>query len=93
MVVQMGGYESCHRTYAKLSSSLQMTHMQKKRRPYAASTVLLNDICQFKFVLGLKILKVILSNTSALSKHLQGKKVDVINAKRNVDLDPPRMSR
>ena len=35
----------------------------------------------FSFVLGLQILKVILSNTASQSKYLQEKQVDVINAK------------
>ncbi len=55
-------------------------------KTYADSTALLNAICQFEFVLGLMILTAILSNTSALSRYLQGKNVDVINAKRNADL-------
>ena len=55
-------------------------------KTYADSTVVLNAIRQFEFVLGLMILKAILSNSSALSRFLQEENVDVINAKRNADL-------
>ena len=58
----------------------------KDPKTYSDSRALLNAICDFEFVLGLCILKVILSNTSALSTYLQGKNVDVINARRNATL-------
>ncbi|XP_028407182.1 zinc finger MYM-type protein 1-like [Dendronephthya gigantea] len=47
----------------------------KDAKTYSDSRALLNAICDFEFVLGLCILKVILSNTSAMSTYLQGKKV------------------
>ena len=39
----------------------------------------------FEFVLGLVVLKVILSNTSSLSSYLQGKRVDVMTAWKTAD--------
>ena len=50
------------------------------QKTYVDSTALLNATCQFECVLGLMILKAILSNTSALSRYQQGKNVDVNNA-------------
>ncbi|XP_068692643.1 zinc finger MYM-type protein 1-like [Montipora foliosa] len=38
------------------------------------------------FILGLCVLKIILSNTSSLSAYLQGKTVDVVTARRNANL-------
>ena len=58
----------------------------KDPKTYTDSRSLLNTICNFEFVLGLCILKVILSNTNALNSYLQGKNVDVINARRNATL-------
>ena len=55
-------------------------------KTYAGSTALLNAICDFQFVFGLLLLKVILLNTSSLSRYLQGKRMDVITARRNADL-------
>ena len=46
---------------------------------------ILNSICDFKFVFGLVVLKVILSNTDSLSKYLQGNNMDVITAKKTAD--------
>ena len=50
------------------------------------SRSLLHGICDFQFVLGLCVLKIILSNTSSLSTYLQGKTVDVIAARGNANL-------
>ena len=54
-------------------------------KTYTDSNSLLNAICDFKFVLGLVVLKIILSNTDGLSKYLQGKNVDVIAAKETAE--------
>ena len=54
-------------------------------KTYTDSNNLLNAICDFKFVFGLVVLKVILSNTDSLSKYLQGKNVDVIAAKETAE--------
>ena len=58
--------------------------LSKDRDPktYTDSMTLLNAICDFKFVFGLVVLKVILSNTDSLSKYLQGKNMDVITARK-----------
>ena len=53
---------------------------------YTDSNTLLRSICDFKFVFGLILLKVVLSNTDSLSKYLQGKNMDVITAKKTADL-------
>ena len=52
---------------------------------YTDSNTLLSSICDFKFVFGLILLKVVLSNTDSLSKYLQGKNMDVITAKKTAD--------
>ena len=39
---------------------------------------LLTSICDFDFVLGICVLKVILCSTSDLSRYLLGKSIDVI---------------
>ena len=52
---------------------------------YTDSNNLLNAICDFKFVFGSVVLKVILSNTDSLSKYLQGKNVGVIAAKETAE--------
>ena len=46
----------------------------------------INAVCDFEFVFGLILLKMILLNTNGPSKYLQGKSIDVISAKRNADL-------
>ena len=58
----------------------------KDPKTYTDSRSRLNAICDFVFVLGLCVLKVILSNTNALSSYLQGKNADVISARRNATL-------
>ena len=70
----------------KVIRALLILSDDKDTKTYRDSTALLNAVCDFQFVLGLILLKVILSNTNALSKYLQGKSIDVINAKRNADL-------
>ena len=49
------------------------------------SNSLLHSICDFKFVYGLMVLKLILSNNDNLSSYLQGEKMDVITAKKTAD--------
>ena len=43
-------------------------------------------ICDWEFIFGPCLLKVILSNTSSLSRYLQGKTVDVISVRRNAEM-------
>ena len=70
----------------RIAKALISLANDKDPKTYTYSRSLLNTICDFEFVLGLCILKVILSNTNALSSYLQGKNVDVINARRNTTL-------
>lgn len=60
--------------------------MNKNAKTYADARCLLTSICEFEFVFGLNVLKVILCSTSDLSRYLQGKSIDVISAKRAADL-------
>ncbi|CAB3980696.1 Hypothetical predicted protein [Paramuricea clavata] len=52
---------------------------------YTDSNALLNSICDFNFVFGLLLLRVVLSNTDSLSKYLQSKNMDVTTAKKTAD--------
>ena len=70
----------------KIIKALLILTKDKDTKMYMDSVAILNAICDFEFVFGLILLKVILSNTSSLSNYLQGKGVDVITAKRNADL-------
>lgn len=70
----------------KIIKALLILAKDKDPKTYTDSTALLNAICDFEFVFGLLLLKVILSNTNSLSRYLQGKSMDVITAKRNADL-------
>ena len=47
---------------------------------------LLISICSFEFLFSLAVLKFILLNTNGLSKYLQGKNVDVFNARKFADM-------
>ena len=61
--------------------------LSKDRDPkaYNESNSLLHSICDFEFVCGLMVLKLILSNTDDLSRYLQGEQMDVITAKKTAD--------
>ncbi|XP_015750834.1 PREDICTED: uncharacterized protein LOC107330786 [Acropora digitifera] len=61
--------------------------LSKDRDPktYSESNSLLHSICDFEFVYGLMVLKLILSNTDNLSRYLQGEQMDVITAKKTAD--------
>ncbi|RMX59097.1 hypothetical protein pdam_00009760 [Pocillopora damicornis] len=56
----------------------------KDRDPktYNESNSLLHSICDFEFVYGLMVLKLILSNTDNSSRYQQGEQMDVITAKK-----------
>ena len=55
-------------------------------KTYNESNSLRHSICDFKFVYGLMVLKLILSNTDTdLSRYLQGEQMDVITAKKTAD--------
>ena len=70
----------------RIVKALILLANDKDPKTYTDSRSLLNAICDFEFVLGFCVLKVILSNTNALSSYLQGKNVDVISARRNATL-------
>ena len=61
--------------------------LSKDRDPktYNESNLLLHSICDFQFVYGLMVLKLILSNTDNLSRYLQGEQMNVITANKTDD--------
>ena len=71
---------------SKIVKALLILANDKDKKTYTDSCALVNGVCDFEFVFGLIVLKMILLNTNSLSKYLQGKEVDVITAKRNADL-------
>ncbi len=73
------------RQMPKIIRALLSLSLDRDVKTYTDSSSLLNAICDFQFVFGLVVLKVILSNTDSLSRYLQGKNVDVITAKETAD--------
>ena len=71
---------------SKIVKALLILANDKDKKTYTDSRALVNAVCDFEFVFGLIVLKMILLNRNSLSKYLQGKEVDVITAKRNADL-------
>ena len=69
----------------KIIEALLSLSKDRDPKTYNDSNSLLNSICDFRFVFGLMVLKVILSNTDGLSRYLQGIQMDVVTAKRSVD--------
>ena len=70
----------------RIVKALLVLSTDKDVKTYSESRSLLHAICDFQFILGLCVLKIILSNTSSLSAYLQGKTVDVDTARRNANL-------
>ena len=70
----------------RIVKALLVLNTDKDVKTYSESRSLLHAICDFQFILGLCVLKIILSNTSSLSAYLQGKTVDVVTARRNANL-------
>ena len=70
----------------RIVKALLTLSSDKDPETYSESRALLIAICDWEFIFGLCLLKVILSNTSSLSRYLQGKTVDVISARRNADM-------
>ena len=70
----------------RIVKALLVLSTDRDAKTCSESRSLLHGICDFQFVLGLCVLKIILSNTSSLSTYLQGKTVDVIAARRNANL-------
>ena len=54
----------------KIIRALLSLSLDRDVKTYTDSSNLLNAICDFQFVFGLVVLKVILSNTDSLSKYL-----------------------
>ena len=69
----------------KIIDALIRLSGDKDPKTYRGSNSLLHSICDFRFVFGLMLLKIILSNTDGLSRYLQGEKMDVVTAKKTVD--------
>ena len=70
----------------RIVKALLVLSTDRDAKTCTESRSLLHGICDFQFVLGLCVLKIILSNTSSLSTYLQGKTVDVIAARGNANL-------
>ncbi|KAK6191009.1 hypothetical protein SNE40_002759 [Patella caerulea] len=69
----------------RIMKALLQLAKDRDAKTYTDSRALLNAVCDFDFMFGLVVLKVILSNTSSLSSYLQCKSIDVISAKKNAD--------
>ncbi|XP_066947160.1 zinc finger MYM-type protein 1-like [Macrobrachium rosenbergii] len=78
--------KSVHEQIEIIVKALIQLADDKDPKTYSDSRALLSEICDFEFILGLCILKVILLNTNSLSRYLQPKIMDVITARRNADL-------
>ena len=69
----------------KIMKALLTLSRDRDPKTYNDSNSLLHSMCDFQFVFGLVVLRVILSNSDNLSRYLQGKKMDVVAAKKTVD--------
>ena len=69
----------------KIMKAVLALSRDRDPKTYNDSNSLLHSIGDFQFVFGLVVLKVILYNTDSLSRYLQGKKMDVVAAKKTVD--------
>ena len=68
-----------------IATALKKMSMYKDAKTAVDAHELLVAICNFYFILGLQILKVIFSNTNALAIYLQNEKFDVGLAKTSAD--------
>ena len=69
----------------RIMEDLVTLSKDRDTKTYNESNSLLYSICDFEFVFGLMVLKLILSNTDNLSRYLQGEQMDVITAKKTDD--------
>ena len=69
----------------KIMKAVLALSRDRDPKTYNDSNSLLHSMCDFQFVFGLVVLRVILSNSDNLSRYLQGKKMDVVTAKKTVD--------
>jgi hypothetical protein len=65
---------------SKIIKALVTFANDKGKKTYTDSRALMNAICDFEFVFGVILLKIILLNTNSLSRYLQAKGIDVITA-------------
>ena len=63
---------------SKIVKVLLVFTNDKDKRMYTDSRALINAICDFDFVFGLTLLKVMLLNTNSLGKYLQGKTLTLL---------------
>ena len=81
-----GAVKAVYGQMERIVEALLTLSSDKDPKTYSESRALLTAICDWGFIFGLCLLKVILSNTSSLSRYLQGKTADVISARRNADM-------
>lgn len=82
----MEGVKAVDQQLKRIVKALLVLSTNRDAKTCSESRSRLHGICDFQFVLGLCVLKIILSNTSSLSTYLQGKTVDVIAARWNANL-------
>ena len=82
MVLSLGGGEGRAREVPRIVEALVTLSKDRDPKTYNESNSLLHSICDFEFVYGLMVLKLILSNTDNLSRYLQREQMDVITAKK-----------
>ena len=68
-----------------ISALLQLLN-EPDCKTYTDSCALLNAVCDFNFVFGLNLLKIILSTTSSLSSDLQSQTMSVITARKTAEM-------
>ena len=66
----------------RIMEALVTSSKDRDPKTYNESNSLLHSICDFEFVYGLMVLKLILSNTDNSSRYQQGEQMDVITAKK-----------
>jgi len=76
----------------RIIKSLLKLSTDKDSKTYSDARGLLAVIADFDFIFGLCLLKVILTNTSSLSRFLQGKNISVGTARRNANLTMETLS-
>ena len=59
-----------------------MPNCRTGKTQQSATKSLLISVCDFEFIFGLYLLKVIVLNTDTLSRYLQGKNIDVVIAQK-----------
>ncbi len=75
---------------SKIIKALFIFAYDKDKKTYTDSRALMNAICDFEFVFGVILLKMILLNTNSLSRYLQAKGIDVITVSEMLTLPSRR---